>query len=258
MLITKPTTILKGVEYTLQLNKTDLAALFSDDVFSVPSNWATCVLRYKNAIGQKADVEFNLNEATPTGKLKVPTVVNSDMPFHKIFLFDAAGAEAVVNRSEVGDAFDILFGTALQWNGNPNATLLVDGGVKSNIIGAVNMTVQNGNTVSGDYIYTFIVNGPVQIGTEIKLTDGAGFNYVGIEKLSNGKANRTGFIGAAQADAFNDTQNIYVFKREGGFWNFAVNDVNFFSGSIGGGSTVPVYPEMKLLNQQQIDVVTKV
>lgn len=111
-LITKPSTIEKGQEYTLSLSKAELfqiAEIAADSYFSNPVNVQYCVIEYNSDPGnQREYLKFDLSQASPQAVFGVSVKARTTFLLEKIVLKDFDGGTLTVYKANVPAGNDIV------------------------------------------------------------------------------------------------------------------------------------------------------
>lgn len=112
-IITKPSSIVKGAEASITLNKVDLvsvvASMGTDAYYEDSSNWSKVILQYGSSTGnQKEIMSFDATQSSPTSTFLVSDKALDIFEVHKIIIVDFDGGVFSIPRSELVTAeFDI-------------------------------------------------------------------------------------------------------------------------------------------------------
>lgn len=111
-IITKPTTIERGQAYSFTLNKADLiTAVSGDTYFENSSNWFKVLVSYKSDTNSQYEVvEFNGQDATPTGEFLVSANSEGNFQVSYVQIIDFDGGTKTLLRADLNTSeFDVSF-----------------------------------------------------------------------------------------------------------------------------------------------------
>jgi|LakMenEpi03Aug12_release.lakeMendotaPanAssembly.Ray.scaffolds.fasta_scaffold747180_2 hypothetical protein len=111
-IITKPSSIQKGVPASFSLSKSALAAhpeVVADDYFLDMENWSEVMVVYKSSVGKQYEsVEFNATLSNPTASFLVSTHAKDVFEVQLINIIDFDGGILTIYRASLTTSeFDV-------------------------------------------------------------------------------------------------------------------------------------------------------